>query len=144
VAALEGGQREEGETIVGWACGVSLTLYDAARSFRHANRRLARPLQSSVLARLNRSGRGVADDGVHSDVGYGSSVARADGAHGHLLLIGPAKAGYFSSPSRMPGALIEPRFITNPAQASLAESVAGEQAIARGLAAAVRRYFGVA
>ena len=44
----------------------------------------------------------------------------------------------------MPGALIEPLFITNPAQASLADSVACEKAIARGLAAAVGQYFGAA
>ncbi len=124
--------------------GGSLTLYDAARTFRQSNRRLAQLVQHSVLARLNESGRSVADDGVHPDVGYGSSVTSADRAYGHLLLIGPAKAGYFSAPSEMPGALIEPLFITNPAQASLADSVAGEKAIARGLATAVGQYFGTA
>jgi len=122
--------------------GGSLTLYDADRPFWRSNRRLAQFVQQSVLASLKQSGLGVADDGVHSDVGYGSSVTSADQAYGHLLILGPAKDGYFSAPSRMPGALIEPLFITNPAQASLADGAAGEHAIARGLAAAVGRYFG--
>ncbi len=119
----------------------SLTLFDAARPFWRSNRRLAQLVQTSVLARLKRTRSGVADDGVHPDVGYGSSVTSADRAYGHLLLIGPAKAGYFSTPSEMPGALIEPLFITNPAEASLADSAAGQQAIAHGLATAVDRYF---
>jgi N-acetylmuramoyl-L-alanine amidase len=121
--------------------GGSLTLFDAARPFWRSNRRLAQLVQSSVLARLNRTRSSVADDGVHPDVGYGSSVTSADRAYGHLLLIGPAKAGYFSTPSEMPGALIEPLFVTNPVEASLADSAAGEQAIAHGLATAVGRYF---
>jgi N-acetylmuramoyl-L-alanine amidase len=121
--------------------GGSLTLYDAARPFWRSNRRLAQLVQSSVLAQLHRTRAAVADDGVHPDVGYGSSVTSADRAYGHLLLIGPAKAGYFSTPSEMPGALIEPLFITNPAEASLANSAAGERAIAHGLTTAVGRYF---
>lgn len=121
--------------------GGSLTLFDAARPFWPANRRLARLVQRAVLARLNGKGRVVADDGVHADSGYGSSVTSADQAYGHLLILGPAKAGYFSSPSLMPGALIEPLFITNPAEASLADSAAGQRAIARGLVTAVGQYF---
>lgn len=121
--------------------GGSLTLFDAARPFWPANQRLARLVQSDVLARLNAKGPTVADDGVHADVGYGSSVTSADRAYGHLLILGPAKAGYFSTPSEMPGALIEPLFITNPAEASLADSAAGQRSIARGLATAVAQYF---
>ncbi len=122
--------------------GGSLTLFDAARPFWPANRRLAQLVQRAVLARLNAKGSVVADDGVHADSGYGSSVTTADQAYDHLLILGPAKAGYFSSPSLMPGALIEPLFITNPAEASLADSAAGQRAIARGLLTAVGQYFG--
>ncbi len=120
----------------------SLTLYDAARGFWRSNERLARLVQRDVLARLNAEGDGVADDGVHPDVGYGSSVTSADQAYGHLLLIGPAKAGYFATPSEMPGALIEPLFITDPSEASIADAVRGQRAMARGLATAVGQYFG--
>jgi N-acetylmuramoyl-L-alanine amidase len=121
--------------------GGSLTLFDAARPFWPANQRLARLVQRYVLGRLDANGRTVADDGVHADSGYGSSVTTADQAYDHLLILGPPKAGYFSSPSLMPGALIEPLFITNPAEASLADSASGERAIARGLLTAVEQYF---
>jgi N-acetylmuramoyl-L-alanine amidase len=123
--------------------GGSLTLYDAARPFSPANLRLAGLVQRAVLARLSADGWRVPDDGVRPDVGFGSSVTNADRAYGHLLIIGPAKAGYFSTPSEMPGALIEPLFVTNPAEASLADSVRGQQSIARGLATAVEQYFAV-
>ena len=59
-------------------------------------------------------------------------------AYGHLLLLGPARAGYFATPSQMPGALIEPLFITDPFEGSIAASVSGQDAIAAGLAQAVR------
>jgi len=119
----------------------SLTLYDAVRGFAAANLRLAQLVQHDVLARLALRGAGTLDAGVHTDVGFGSAVTNADRAYGHLLIIGPAKAGYFSSPSRMPGALIEPLFLTNPSDASIADSVQGQRAIAAGLATAVERYF---
>jgi N-acetylmuramoyl-L-alanine amidase len=118
-----------------------LTTYDAARPFWRANLRLAGLVQHDVVARLNAHGWAVPDDGVHSDVGYGSSVTSADHAYGHLLLLGPAKAGYFTSPSAMPGALIEPLFITNPYEGSIAASGAGQRAIASGLVSAVGEYF---
>jgi N-acetylmuramoyl-L-alanine amidase len=119
----------------------SLTLYDAARPFWPASARFARLLQRDVLARLNGRGNGIPDDGVHNDVGYGSAVSVADESYPHLLILGPAKRGYFSGPSQMPGALIEPLYVTDPAEASLANSRAGEHEIARGIATAVEEYF---
>jgi N-acetylmuramoyl-L-alanine amidase len=41
----------------------------------------------------------------------------------------------------MPGALIEPLFVTDPFEASIAASVHGEQVIARAMAEAIRAYF---
>jgi N-acetylmuramoyl-L-alanine amidase len=120
----------------------SITLYDSARPFWPASAHFARLLQRDVLARLNGGGNGIPDDGVHNDVGYGSAVSVADEAYPHLLILGPAKAGYFSGPSQMPGALIEPLYVTDPSEASLANSRAGEHEIARGLASAVEDYFG--
>jgi N-acetylmuramoyl-L-alanine amidase len=117
-----------------------LTLFDAARPFWRLNLRLAQLVQRDVLTRLNAQGDRVADDGVHPDSSYGSSVTSADQAYDHLLILGPAKAGYFSGPSEMPGALIEPLFITNPAEASVADARAGERAIARGLLDAAEQY----
>jgi N-acetylmuramoyl-L-alanine amidase len=120
-----------------------LALYDAARPFWRHNLRLAQAVQRGVLASLRHAGHPVLDDGVHTDVGYGSAVTNADHAYGHLLIIGPAKPGYFASPSTMPGVLFEPLFITNPSEASLIDSAAGQRAIAGGIRSAVEAYFAV-
>ncbi len=90
---------------------------------------------------MNAQGDGIPDEGVLPDTGLGSALTSADLAYGHLLLLGPAKAGYFSTPSQMPGALIEPLFITDPFEGSIAASVHGQQVIAGGLAMAVGQYF---
>lgn len=119
----------------------SLTAYDAARPFAAANRELASLVQLSVLHAMNLQGWGIPNDGVVSDVGLGSAVSPQDYAYGHLLLLGPAMRGYFSTPSQMPGALIEPLFITDPFEASIAASSRGQQVIADGLANAVELYF---
>ena len=119
----------------------SVTGYDAARSFASANLRFADMLQSDVLAVMNAQGWGIPDGGVVSDNYLGSAVNSASDAYGHLMLLGPAKAGYFTTPSRMPGALIEPLFITDPFEASIADSTHGQQVIAAGIAAAVGQYF---
>jgi hypothetical protein len=72
----------------------------------------------------------------------GVPLTRAADAYDHLLLLGPAKPGYVSTPSEMPGALIEPLFITDPFEATLLTKPTVQQLIARGLAAAVEQYFG--
>ena len=41
----------------------------------------------------------------------------------------------------MPGALIEPLFITDPYEGSIAASASGQQVIAGGLARAIAQYF---
>jgi N-acetylmuramoyl-L-alanine amidase len=120
--------------------GGSITLYDRARAFWRRSRLLARLLQRRVLTSLRAGGNSVPDDGVHTDVGFGSSVSSADRDYHHLLILGPAKRGYIAAPSRMPGALIEPLFLTNPAEATLANSRRGQRAIARGLAGAIVEY----
>jgi N-acetylmuramoyl-L-alanine amidase len=121
----------------------SITGYDADRPFAAANLRLANLVQTDVLAAMNAQGWDIPDDGVISDTLLGGpplSSAAAD--YGHLLLLGPADPGYFSTPSTMPGALIEPLFITDPYEGSLADSALGQHVIAQGLAAAVEQYFG--
>jgi N-acetylmuramoyl-L-alanine amidase len=118
-----------------------ITVYDPARPFAAASRRLARLLQSAVLGAMNRRGWQIPDAGVASDTGLGSAVTAADAAYGHLILLGPAKRGYFTTPSLMPGAVIEPLFITDPFEASIAASPGGQQVIATRLAHAVEEYF---
>jgi N-acetylmuramoyl-L-alanine amidase len=119
----------------------SLTAYDPDRPFATASRRLATLLQHSVLSRLNAAGLDIPDDGVVSDIGLGSALTAADTAYHHLLLLGPAKPGYFTTPSQMPGALIEPLYLTDPFEAAVASSPYGQHLIAAGIADAVEQYF---
>ena len=121
----------------------SITGYDADRPFATDNLRLATLVQADVLAALNAQGWDIPDDGVVSDTLLGGpALSDAAAAYGHLVLLGPADPGYFSTPSTMPGALIEPLFITDPYEGSLASSALGQQVIAHGLTAAVEQYFG--
>jgi hypothetical protein len=119
----------------------SVTAYDGARSFAAANVRLATLVQTDVLAAMNAHSWEIPDDGVVSDARLGGpALSSAAGAYGHLLLLGPPMSGYFHTPSQMPGAIIEPLFITDPFEGSIAASRAGQQAIASGLGRAVEQY----
>ena len=126
----------------------SVAAYDADRPFAQANLRLAGLLQSDVLSAMNVQGWAIPDDGVVTDDSVGSYVGSpADGgiaaqaaAYGHLLLLGPAMPGFFSTPSRMPGAVIEPLYLSDPFEGSIASSRRGQHVIAAGIARAVERF----
>lgn len=126
----------------------SVTTYDTARPFSADDLRLATLLQQDVLAAMNAEGWGIPDNGVQPDSVEGSlvpttstgSIAEGAASYGHVLLLGPAKAGYFTTPSTMPGALIEPLFVTDPFEGSLAAGAASQQVLARGIATAVRQF----
>lgn len=118
-----------------------VTGYDADRPFSAANLRLATLLQDDMLAALNAQGYGIPDEGVMLDTVLGSALTSAALAYGHLILLGPAKKGYFETPSQMPGALIEPLFVTDPFEGSIAASVHGQQLMAAALAKATNQYF---
>ena len=126
----------------------SLTAYDADRPFSSANLKLANLLQADVLAAMNAQGWGIPNDGVVPDTALGSyvgdpsavGIAAEAANYDHLLLIGPAAAGFFSTPSEMPGAVIEPMYITDPFEGSIADSAHGQMVIAQGIATAVEQY----
>jgi N-acetylmuramoyl-L-alanine amidase len=118
-----------------------VTGYDADRPFSAGNLKLAGLLQSDVLNAMNAQGWAIPDGGVQNDSGLGSALTAQAEAYGHLLLLGPAEAGYFTTPSQMPGALIEPLFLTDPFEGSIAASAQGQQVIASGIADAVSQYF---
>lgn len=123
----------------------SVTTYDAARPFARESQRFADLLQSDVLAKLNATGAGIPDGGVLDDTSMGSTLSARGASYGHLMLLGPAyPAGGFRDPSRMPGALIEPLFLSDPAEAAIADSFRGQHLVAAGLAQAVESYFGSA
>jgi N-acetylmuramoyl-L-alanine amidase len=119
----------------------SVTLYDAVRPYANASLRLSTLVQRDVVASLRAEGTVVPDLGVHTDVGFGSALTQADQEYGHLVLLGPAKRGYLNTPTMAPAALIEPLFLTDPPEASVADSRAGQEAIARGLTDAAAQFF---
>lgn len=118
-----------------------VTGYDAVRAFSSSNLRFAQLLQTDVLSAMNNQGWGIPDEGVLTDDNLGSALSQAAVSYGHLMLLGPADSGYFTTPSEMPGALIEPLFITDPFEASIAASPHGQEVIAGGIAAAAEQYF---
>jgi N-acetylmuramoyl-L-alanine amidase len=127
----------------------SVTTYDTDRPFSAANLNFATLLQSDVLSAMDAQGWGIPNDGVVSDATEGSSVgdpaegglAAESANYDHLLLLGPASPGYFSTPSEMPGAVIEPFFLTDPFEGSIAASASGQEVVAKGIASAVEQYF---
>jgi N-acetylmuramoyl-L-alanine amidase len=121
--------------------GGMLTAYDDARPFAGQSLALATLLQHDIVAAMNAAGNGIPDDGVVNDAFSGApALSAAAAAYGRLLILGPAEPGYFSTPSTMPGALVEPLFLTDPFEGSLADSSAGQHEIATGIAQAVETY----
>jgi len=90
---------------------------------------------------MNAQGWEIPNDGAQSDVGLGSVLGSTGLSYGHLVLLGPAYPGYVPTPSRMPGALIEPLFITDPFEGSIAASRRGQEVIAGALAKGIEQYF---
>ena len=129
------------ENAGGWGAAGAVTGWDSARSFSRSNYRFATLLQSDVLGELNHAGYGIPDGGVQDDSQLGSTLSAQGQAYGHLVLLGPPMDGYVTTPSQMPGALIEPLFITDPFEASVADSARGQRLIADGIAKAVGQYF---
>src|SRR5712691_151178 len=116
--------------------GGTETFYDAARSFAASNHRLAMSLQSALVARL-----GVADRGVWTDDQLAAPTLTGSGeSYNHLIELGPQSPGWVDNPSSMPGALVEPLFITNPSAAQIASDPSGQQKIAEALAAGLVRF----
>jgi N-acetylmuramoyl-L-alanine amidase len=119
----------------------SLTAYDDARPFSAQNLRLAKLLQRTVLSAMNAQGWQIPNVGVNLDIYEGGpAFTNAAASYDHLLLLGPAKAGFFSTPSEMPGAIIEPLFATDPFEASIADSAKGQEVIAAGIATTVEQF----
>ena len=123
----------------------SITAYDDDRPFAKDNLWFASLVQNDVLASMNAHGWQIPDDGAVPDTTLGGpAITDAAADYGHLLLLGPADPPWFVTPSEMPGALIEPLFITDPFEGSIASSATGQEAIAQGMAHAVEQYFDTA
>ncbi|HET9780298.1 MAG TPA: N-acetylmuramoyl-L-alanine amidase [Candidatus Dormibacteraeota bacterium] len=116
--------------------GGTETFYDGARSFASESKRLATDVQGALVAALSTSDRGVWTD----DQLTGPALTAAGAAYGHLIELGPAQPGYVDSPSQMPGALVEPLFLTNDTEARVADSASGQNRIATALKDGLEKY----
>ncbi len=116
--------------------GGTETYYDAARPYSAANRRLAADLQSAVVAELGTPDRGIWTD----DKMAAPTLTRSGSEYGHLIELGPASSGWVDNPSQMPGALIEPLFISNPKEVQLVGGQSGRQRIASALEIGVLKF----
>jgi N-acetylmuramoyl-L-alanine amidase len=118
------------------------TIYDSARPFSAESFRLATLAQGAVLARLRALGWDVPDRGVIDDSAVGTpAITTEAAAYGHLLQLGPAAHGWLDHPSAMPGIVVEPLFLSHPAEADVAASRDGQQAMAEGLDTALDAFF---
>ena len=117
--------------------GGTETFYDPARTFASQSKRLATALQGALVTALGSSDRGVwADDQLAAP-----ALTPSGSTYGHLIELGPTAAGWVDNPSRMPGALVEPLFLTNPDEAKLAAAVSGQERIAGALRTGLEQYF---
>jgi len=116
--------------------GGTETFYDSARPFAASSRRLATSLQAALVAAL-----GTADRGVWTDDQLAAPTLTSSGStYGHLIELGPPASGWVDDPSQMPGALVEPLFLTNAAEAQVAGDEAGQQRIAAALESGLVRF----
>ncbi len=126
----------------------SLAAYDPDRPFAAESQRLATLVQDDVLARLNARGWQIPNDGVAPDTTLGSvsgdpsagGIAAEAAAYHHLMLLGPADGSFLPDPSTMPGTVIEPLYLTDPFEASIAASATGQCLIADGIAQAIEQF----
>jgi N-acetylmuramoyl-L-alanine amidase len=116
--------------------GGAERFYDATRPFAAQSQCLAASIQSSVVTALGNQDRGVwTDDRI-----VGPALTPAGSDYGHLIELDPASPGYVDNPSRMPGSLVEPLFLTNPAEADYATRPAGQDNIAAALRKGLETY----
>jgi N-acetylmuramoyl-L-alanine amidase len=116
--------------------GGTETFYSAARSFSAQSKALAIALQAALVAGLGSDDRGVWTD----DQMVGPALTPSGSTYGHLIELGPASKGWVDDPSQMPGALVEPLFLTNPEEARFAADPAGQVRIASALKIGLERY----
>jgi N-acetylmuramoyl-L-alanine amidase len=116
--------------------GGSQTIFDDVRPFADESQRLADSIQQTLLQQLQLHDRGVVtDDGLNT-----SGVSEKDDGYGHLMLLGPAQPGQLAKGTVMPGVLVEPLFLTRPAEAGMASSTGGQRRIAQALAAGLEHF----
>jgi N-acetylmuramoyl-L-alanine amidase len=112
----------------------SETLYDVDRPLAPRSRALAQSLQTNIRVGLAALGEPSSDRGVIDD----SSGGEAGG--GGLVLLGPGVPGSSDEASAMPGALVEPFFLTNPGDLTAVATPRGVDVLAGAISSGVEDY----
>ncbi|MGH3471578.1 MAG: N-acetylmuramoyl-L-alanine amidase family protein [Nocardioidaceae bacterium] len=121
--------------------GGADTNYDTSRPFGARNRQLARLVQHDILHGFHSAGWAVPNRGIRNQYQDNAAALTAQGnAYGHLFVLGPRKTGWNLHPSKMPGVLIEPLFLSRPTEADVAESAHGQQVIATAITDALTTF----
>jgi hypothetical protein len=90
---------------------------------------------------MNAQGWQIPDGGVQPDQGLGSSLSPRTWPMGTCCCSARLSQATSARPAQCRGALVEPLFITDPFEGSIAASLRGQQVIAAGLARAIEQYF---
>lgn len=104
--------------------------YDAARPFSRRSQYFAQLLDQQAVAQLAKVGYATLDRGVQTD-------STAVGMGQHFYVLGPDAA----RPTRMPGALAEGLFVTNPQDAAELRDPKVLDALAHAYALAIQHYY---
>jgi N-acetylmuramoyl-L-alanine amidase len=113
--------------------GGTRTYYEDTRPFSALSRRLAGDIQRNMVASIQAAGYPTKDWGALTDEPLKKP-------YGHLFLLGPANPRV-ARPSRMPGALGETLYLSNPREAALLATPEMQQAIALGYYRGIVAYF---
>jgi len=113
------------------AIGGTTVYYDNARPFARRSQYFAALVDVEAVTALQAAGYPVVDRGVQLD-------SQAVGLGAHFYVLGPDAI----RPSKMPGALVEGLFLTNPRDAAQLESPQTLDLLARAYTKAVEDYEG--
>lgn len=121
----------------------SQAFYDPDRPFAHSSLQLAQEVEAGLIGQFQSHGWNIPDRGIQTDTtDDGPALTPADAAYGHFIELGPFSKGVANVASNMPGTLVEPLFLTNPGEAAVAASPAGQQGMAAGLLQGISTYLG--
>lgn len=122
--------------------GGTETFYDSSRPFAAQNERFASLIQNDLIASLRANGYDTPDRGIADDQDLITDRFGTLGAdYHHLVMLGPGVPGHLH-PSKMPGALSESLFLSDPAEATAANQSSMQDLIAGSYARAIEQFLG--
>jgi len=120
--------------------GGSETYYDGARPFASQSEHFANLIQSSWIAALRANAYDTPDRGVGDDQDLqADSFGTLGVSYNHLVLLGPPVPNRLQA-SNMPGAVIEPLFLSDPTEATAIGQPAMQDLLAHALAKGVEEF----